>query len=176
MVQNSYLTWVSHLEVFAQCKQCQAAYVKTYLNMQYNEQIGCALRNITSNLSLVKHWASWSFLMKIHPVERKLYIINGGTTALVFDESIKISLMTLRRMHWWLIPCVNIVFQYSLSAINRLIACLHFRVQRDYKMPRNLGVTGNAWGLHPDLDHRLLLNRGIGFWSVLLKCLGENRA
>ena len=28
------------------------------------------------------------FLMKIHPVERKLYhIINGGTTALVYDES-----------------------------------------------------------------------------------------
>ena len=82
------------------------------------------------------------FLMKIHPVERKLYIINGGTTALVFDESIKISLLTLRRMHWWLIPCANIVFQYSLSVINRLIACLHFRVQRDYKMPRNLGVGG----------------------------------
>ena len=80
------------------------------------------------------------FLMKIHPVERKLYqIINGGTTALVYDESY----LTLRGMHSWLNPLCN----YSLSAINRLIACLHFRVQRDYKMPRNLGVTGNDGGL-----------------------------
>ena len=81
------------------------------------------------------------FLMKIHPVERKLYqIINGGTTALVYDESY----LTLRGMHSWLNP----LCKYSLSAINRLIACLHFRVQRDYKMPRNLGVMGIDRGLH----------------------------
>ena len=81
------------------------------------------------------------FLMKIHPVKRKLYqIINGGTTALVYDESY----LTLRGMHSWLNPLCN----YSLSAINRLIACLHFRVQRDYKMPRNLGVMGIDRGLN----------------------------
>ena len=34
------------------------------------------------------------FLMKIHPVERKLYqIINGGTTALVYDESVFVPLL-----------------------------------------------------------------------------------
>ena len=54
------------------------------------------------------------FLMKIHPVERKLYqIINGGgggeggTTALVYDESY----LALRGMHSWLILSVIIVFQ-----------------------------------------------------------------
>ena len=113
--------------MFAQCKQRQEAYVKTYLNMQCNGKFGCALRNITSNLLVVKHWASWSFPDENPPSRKEIIYCIG--------ESIKISLLTLRRMHWWLIPCVNIVFQYSLSAINRLIACLHFRVQRDYKMP-----------------------------------------
>ena len=162
MVQNSYLTWVTHLEVFAQCKQSQVAYVKTYLNMQCNGKFGCALRNITSNLLVVKHWASWSFPDENPPSRKEIIYCIG--------ESIKISLLTLRRMHWWLIPCVNIVFQYSLSAINRLIACLHFRVQRDYKMPRNLGVTGNAWGLHPDLDHHCYwteeLAYGVFYWNA----------
>ena len=41
--------------MFAQCKQCQVAYVKTYLNMQRNGKFGCALRNLTSNLLVVKH-------------------------------------------------------------------------------------------------------------------------
>ena len=42
---------------------------------------------------------------------------------------------------------------YSLSAINRLIACLHFRAQRNYKKPsaRNLGVTGNACKLYVNI-------------------------
>ena len=80
------------------------------------------------------------FLIKIHPVERKLYqIFNGGTTALVYDESY----LTQRGMHSWLNPLCN----YSLSAINRLIACLYFRFQRDYKMPRNLGLMGIDRGL-----------------------------
>ena len=35
----------------------------------------------------------------------------------------------------------------------------HFRVQRDYKMPRNLGVTGNDGGLY----------RGIGLLSCVSK-------
>ena len=42
-------------------------------------------------LLLICQWCNIAhpglFLMKIHPVEKKLYIINGGTTALVFDES-----------------------------------------------------------------------------------------
>ena len=67
-----------------------------------------------------------------NPPSRK-EIINGGTTALVYDESY----LTLRGM-------INPLCNYSLSAINRLIACLHVRVQRDYKMPRNLGVMGTT--------------------------------
>ena len=86
------------------------------------------------------------FLIKIHPVERKLYqIFNGGTTALVYDESY----LTQRGMHSWLNPFCN----YSLSAINRLIVCLHFRFQRDYKMPRNLGLVGIDRGLSGMLTH-----------------------
>ena len=72
-------------------KECQVAYAKTYLNMQYNRKFRCAYEI----LLLMCQW--WNiehpglFLMKIHPVERKLYqIINwgGGTTALVYYESV----------------------------------------------------------------------------------------
>ena len=38
---------MTHLEVFAQLKECQVAYAKTYLNMLCNGKFGCALRNIT---------------------------------------------------------------------------------------------------------------------------------
>ena len=52
------------------------------------------------------------FLIKIHPVERKLYqFFNGGTTALVYDESY----LTQRGMHSWLILCVIIVFQQLIG-------------------------------------------------------------
>ena len=62
--------------------------------MQCNGKFGCALRNITSNVSVIEH--PGLFLIKIHPVERKLYqIFNGGTTALVYDESY----LTQRGMH-----------------------------------------------------------------------------
>ena len=89
-------------------KECQVAYAKTYLNMQCNGKFGCALRNITSNVSVWNIEHRGLFLMKIHSVDRKLYqIINGGTTALVYDESY----LTLRGMHSWLILCVITVFQ-----------------------------------------------------------------
>ena len=51
---------------------------------------------------------------------------------------------------------INPLCNYSLSAINRLIACLHFRVQRDYKMPRNLGVTGIDGGLFSVVTHKTI--------------------
>ena len=56
-------------------KECQVAYAKTYLNMQCNGKFGCALRNITSNVSVVKYWASWSFPDK-NPPSRKEIISN----------------------------------------------------------------------------------------------------
>ena len=56
-------------------KECQVAYAKTYLNMQCNGQFGCALRNITSNVSVMKYWTSWSFPDK-NPPSRKEIISN----------------------------------------------------------------------------------------------------
>ena len=56
-------------------KECQVAYAKTYLNMKCNEKFGCALRNITSNVSVMKYWASWSFPDK-NPPSRKEIISN----------------------------------------------------------------------------------------------------
>ena len=56
-------------------KECQVPYAKTYLNMQCNGKFGCALRNITSNVSVVKYWASWSFPDK-NPPSRKEIISN----------------------------------------------------------------------------------------------------
>ena len=56
-------------------KECQVAYAKTYLNMPCNGKLGCALRNITSNVSVMKYWASWSFPDK-NPPSRKEIISN----------------------------------------------------------------------------------------------------
>ena len=56
-------------------KECQVAYAKTYLNKQCNGIFGCALRNITSNVSVVKYWASWSFPDE-NPLSRKEIISN----------------------------------------------------------------------------------------------------
>ena len=56
-------------------KECQVAYAKTYLNMQCNGKFGCALQNVTSNVSVVKYWASWSFPDE-NPPSRKEIISN----------------------------------------------------------------------------------------------------
>ena len=53
-------------------------YVKTSLNMQCNGKFGCALRNVTSNLSVVKYWASWSFPDE-NPPSRKEIIYYQST-------------------------------------------------------------------------------------------------
>ena len=53
-------------------KECQVAYAKTYLNMQCNGKFGCALRNITSNVSVMKYWASWSFPDKNLPSRKEI--------------------------------------------------------------------------------------------------------
>ena len=53
-------------------KECQVPYAKTYLNMQCNGKFWCALRNITSNVSVVKYWASWSFPDKNLPSRKEI--------------------------------------------------------------------------------------------------------
>ena len=131
-------------------KQCQVALCKTYFcNMQCNGKFGCGLQNITH--LMCKILSIVVFFNENPPVERKLFhIINGETTASVYDEScfidqsvtckgikpnipIKIRPLTLMK-------CCRLVLCgiINLSAINRLIACLHFEVQRDNK-PRFLG-------------------------------------
>ena len=51
-------------------KQCQVAYVKTYLNMQCNGKFGGVLQNITFNVSVVKYWTS-GFFPNENPPSRK---------------------------------------------------------------------------------------------------------
>ena len=80
LLGNSWLKTVFVLEwPILKClhtiKECQVACAKTYLNMQCNGKFGCALRNITSNVSVVKYWASWSFPDK-NPPSRKEIISN----------------------------------------------------------------------------------------------------
>ena len=71
-----YLTWNDpSWRCLHSGKDCQIAYAKTYLNMQYNGKFGCALRNITSNVSVVEHWASWSFPDE-NPPSRKEILSN----------------------------------------------------------------------------------------------------
>ena len=88
-------------------KECQVAYAKLILTCNAMENLNV----LYEILLLMCQW--WSieyrglFLMKIHPVERKLYqIINGGTTALVYDESY----LTIRGLQSYLVLCVIIVF------------------------------------------------------------------
>ena len=98
-------------------KECQVAYAKLILTCNAMENLDVLYKI----LLLMCQW--WNteyrglFLMKIHPVERKLYqIINGG------DYCIGL---------WWVLldhkrtaKLISPLCNYSLSAINRLIAYL----------------------------------------------------
>ena len=59
-------------------KECQVAYAKSYLNMQRNGKFGCAVRNITSNVSVVKYWAFWSFPDKNPPSRKEIISCSMG--------------------------------------------------------------------------------------------------
>jgi len=46
--------------------------------MQCNGKFGCALRNITSNLLVVKRWASWSFPDENPPSRKEIIYYQWG--------------------------------------------------------------------------------------------------